>query len=87
MRRFWDWLLDLLEDDPIYAPTQDTRTEGWLFALEQEKTKTRLAESKLKALDGLADGIIEYNWCPQYGRDIKSVLSMTQAELDENYGD
>ena len=81
-KSFVDWLLD---EEPIFASRpSEAYTEGWKFALEQEKARTRLAESKLEAIDSLADGIIEYNRCPQYGRDIKAILKMTQEQLDSD---
>lgn len=80
-----------LKDEPVYASrpgmTDAGLAEGWKVAFEMERDKLELAEKRLKALDELADAIIDWKVNPQYGHDIKTLLHMTEEELDADYGD
>lgn len=79
---------EFLKDEPVYAPAKpDPYVEGWKFAYEQKAEKLKLAEKRLKSLDELATAIIDWQINPQYGHDIKTLLHMTEAELDEDYGE
>jgi predicted metal-dependent phosphotriesterase family hydrolase len=86
---WWNKVTEFLRDEPIYAQrgmTDAGLAEGWKVAFEMERDKLRIAEKRLKALEGLGDAIIEYDMNPQYGRDIKALLTMTEDELDRDYG-
>jgi hypothetical protein len=85
---FWEKLKDLLKDDPIYAPAKcDPYAEGWKFAYDQQTAKLKIAEKRLKSLDELADAMLKYGWGTQYARDIKTIVHMTEEELNADYGD
>lgn len=92
MKKWYDKVWDFFEDDPIYAPARSGMSdaglaEGWKVAFEMERDKLKVAEKRLSALEGLADAIIDWDSHPQYGRDILTILRMTEEELDEDYGD
>ena len=88
---FYDKVKAFLTDEPIYASrpgmTDAGLAEGWKVAFEIEREKLTLAEKRLKAIDELADAIIMTHHWPQYGHDIKTILHLTEEELDDNYGD
>jgi hypothetical protein len=83
-----DKVWEFLKDEPIYAPAKcDPYNEGWRFAFNDQTAKLKVAEKRLAMLAELADAIIEYDLCPQYGRDINAILAMSKEELFEDYGD
>jgi len=85
---FWEKVKDLFKDEPVYAQSKcDPYAEGWKFAFDQQTAKLKVAEKRLKALDGLADAILGADIRPQYGRDIKTILKMTEDELDADWGE
>ncbi|QFG12116.1 Hypothetical Protein OBI_RACECAR_271 [Arthrobacter phage Racecar] len=49
-----------------------------------ETEALRLAEFKLKCLGYLAQGIIDFDRCPQYGRDIQEILKFTAEDMREH---
>lgn len=90
MAKWLEKVWDFLKDEPVYSsgrPSDASLAKGWKTAFEMERDKRELAEKRLHHLGLLADAIIEYDINPQYGRDIKTLLTMTEEELDEDYGD
>lgn len=88
MAKWFDKVWAFLEDEPIYAPVRtEAHVEGWKIAYQQQKDRAVLAERKLALLRGMSDDMIKYGWGMQYGHDIRTVLNMTEAEMDEDYGD
>lgn len=89
LKGFKEGLAKALYVPPVYAsvkPSDASLVEGWKVAHQMLKAKLTVAEKRLELLDKLADGIIEHSVNPQYGRDIKTILHMTEAELNEDYG-
>lgn len=90
-KKWFDSVWEFFQEEPIYASRTGISdaglAEGWKMAFEMERDKRELAEKRLDHLHILADGIIDSNIHPQYGQDIKTLLSMTEEELDEDYGD
>lgn len=81
-----DKVWEFLQDEPIYKPAKsDPYAEGWKFAFEQTRDRLKIAEKRLALLTKLADGIIEFKTAPQYGRDIKTILLMTEEQLEGGY--
>lgn len=85
-KSFWKRLTEALAIPPIYAPIKQpsdaSLAEGWMIAYEQEKERREAAEKRLDMLDDLANSIIAWDRSPQYGWDIKSILTMRKEELD-----
>lgn len=79
---------EFFEDEPIYAPVKtDAHTEGWKIAYDQQKKRADLAERRLELLKGMSDDMIRRGFGFQYGHDIRTILIMTEEELDADYGD
>jgi hypothetical protein len=90
MGRLKETIRWLLYVPPIYVtdrPSAAALVEGWRIAYQQQKDKLTVAQKRLEMLDKLADAIIEAGYNPQYGRDIKALLHMTEDELNEDYGE
>lgn len=89
MAKWYDKVWEFLKDEPVYSgkPSDASLAEGWKLAFEMEREKLDVAEKRLTLIHGLADAIIDANLHPQYGRDIRTILTMGKAELDEDYGD
>lgn len=89
MAKWYDKVWEFFEDEPIYAdrPSTDSVVEGWKIAYNQQKDRAELAERKLALLRSLSDGMIKYGWGMQYGQDIRTILNMTEEEMNEDYGD
>lgn len=89
-KKWYDKVWEFFEDEPVYSSRSGISdaglAEGWKVAFELEREKLEIAEKRLTLLYGLADAIIDYGTAPQYGRDIKAILNMGKAELDEDYG-
>lgn len=90
-KKWYDRVWEFFQDEPIYSTRNGISdaglAEGWKVAFEMEREKLEIAEKRLTLLYGLADAIIAHGTAPQYGRDIKAILTMGKAELDEDYGD
>lgn len=88
---FYDKVKAFLADEPIYAERNGMSdaglAEGWKLAFEMERDKRELAEKRLDHLQIYSAAVIDAGINPQYGHDIKTILNMTEAELDEDYGD
>lgn len=85
---FWQSVKDIFKDEPIYAPVRtDAHVEGWKFAYQQQKKRADLAERRLVLLKGMSDDMIKSGWGRQYGHDIRTILLMTEEEMDEDNGD
>lgn len=84
---FWQSVKDLFKDDPIYVPVKtDAHVEGWKIAYKQQEDRAKIAERRLEMLRVYSESLIHYGYNAQYGYDIKAILTMTEAELDEDYG-
>ncbi len=90
-KKWYDKVWEFFQEEPIYASRTGISdaglAEGWKTAFEMERDKREVAEKRLTFLYSLADGIIDSGIHPQYGRDILTILTMTEEELDEDYGD
>jgi hypothetical protein len=87
MAKWFDRVWEFFEDEPIYAPSHEGVVDGWKVAYEAQKERADLAERKLALLKGMSDDMIKYGWGMQYGHDIRTILLMTEEELNEDYGD
>lgn len=75
-----------LKDEPIYAPSQASKDEGWRFAVDQEAKRRRIAEKRLEMVAELAEAYKDSGQM-QVGIDFKTILNMTEEELFADYGD
>ncbi len=73
---------EFLKDEPIYAPSPESKAEGWKVAYEQQKDRADLAEQKLSRLKGLSDGMIKRGWGTDYALLIREILNLTKEELN-----
>lgn len=88
MAKWFDRVWEFFEDEPIYAPARpEALVDGWKVAYEQQKDRAVLAERRLALLKGMSDDMIKFGWGSQYGHDIRTILLMTEEELNEDYGD
>lgn len=73
---------EFLKDEPVYAPSPESKAEGWKVAYEQQKNRAVLAERKLARLKGMSDSMIKRGWGTDYAYMIRDTLNMTEEELD-----
>jgi hypothetical protein len=83
MEKAWS----LLKDEPIYAPSQASKDEGWKFAVDQEYKRRRIAEKRLEMVRELAEAYKNESNHRQVGVDFLTILNMTEEELYADYGD
>lgn len=81
----WEKVKAFLKDEPIYAPSPEGRVDGWRTAYELQTDKLTVANKRLNMLRAYADAVIAHGSHTQCGRDILTVLTMTDEELDEDY--